>query len=203
MTRLIYDGTFHGFMTSIFEVYERKLTHVNIVRHHLFQPSLLDEDIVVVTNRDKSRRVWTALRKKLSKHSRDNIYKAFLSELSDIESILGSYIRYVFDCDHHVDSDLADPRVLYIHQTAKRVHREKHRMEAFIRFQRTKEDVYYASIVPDFNVIPLIVGHFKDRYADQHWLIYDSKRNYGAQYDFTSGIVTEVGRLHHPGAGSL
>jgi probable DNA metabolism protein len=65
-------------------------------------------------------------------------------------------------------------------------------MEAFVRFQRTKEDLYYASISPDFNVIPLIVPHFKDRYADQHWLIYDRKRQYGIQYDSQTMQVVEV-----------
>ena len=31
--------------------------------------------------------------------------------------------------------------------------------------------------------IPLITGHFKDRFADQCWLIYDIKRAYGYYYD--------------------
>jgi probable DNA metabolism protein len=32
-------------------------------------------------------------------------------------------------------------------------------------------------------VLPLIEKHFKNRYADQRWLIYDSKRKYGLYYD--------------------
>ncbi|MEM9300424.1 MAG: TIGR03915 family putative DNA repair protein, partial [Bacteroidota bacterium] len=36
---------------------------------------------------------------------------------------------------------------------------------------------------PDFNVIPFIGDHFKKRYADQQWLIYDTQRDYGLYYD--------------------
>ena len=56
-------------------------------------------------------------------------------------------------------------------------------MEAFVRFRLTKDDIYFASIEPDFNVLPLIEKHFKRRYADQKWVIYDIKRGYGLFYD--------------------
>lgn len=36
---------------------------------------------------------------------------------------------------------------------------------------------------PDHNVLPLIAKHFKARYADQRWLIYDGRRKYGIYYD--------------------
>lgn len=56
-------------------------------------------------------------------------------------------------------------------------------MEAFIRFQLTQDDLYYAVIDPDFDVLPLIKKHFHERYADQAWLIYDTRRKYGLYYD--------------------
>ena len=56
-------------------------------------------------------------------------------------------------------------------------------MEAFIRFQHTADGIFYCGIDPDFNVLPLIINHFKNRYADQQWIIYDIKRNYGLFYD--------------------
>jgi len=56
-------------------------------------------------------------------------------------------------------------------------------MEAFIRFQLTKDGIFYCGIDPDFNVLPLILNHFKNRYADQQWIIYDLKRQYGLYYN--------------------
>lgn len=43
--------------------------------------------------------------------------------------------------------------------------------------------MFISLVSPDFNVLPLIERHFKSRYQDQRWLIYDEKRNYGIYYD--------------------
>ncbi len=72
------------------------------------------------------------------------------------------------------------------------VRREKHRMDAFVRFKQTKEGVYFATIEPDFNVLPLNISHFKNRYADQEWIIYDLKRNYGVHYNLKDVNFIEV-----------
>jgi len=55
-------------------------------------------------------------------------------------------------------------------------------MKAFIRFVKSDDGLYTAVVEPDFNVLPLIVEFFKNRYADQDWLIYDLRRNYGFHY---------------------
>lgn len=56
-------------------------------------------------------------------------------------------------------------------------------MEAFVCFELSCDGIYYAVIEPDFNVLPLIIKHFKARYADQKWVIFDQKRHYGMYYD--------------------
>ncbi len=63
-------------------------------------------------------------------------------------------------------------------------------MEAFVRFQKLKDGLYYSLVQPDYNVLPLISNHFEDRYANQRWLIYDSYRKYGLYYNLNS--VEEV-----------
>jgi probable DNA metabolism protein len=81
------------------------------------------------------------------------------------------------------EKNFGNKHVLAIAQMATKVEREKHRMEAFIRFQHTADGIFYCGIDPDFNVLPLITKHFKDRYADQQWIIYDLKRQFGIHYD--------------------
>ncbi|WP_417885830.1 TIGR03915 family putative DNA repair protein [Zunongwangia sp.] len=56
-------------------------------------------------------------------------------------------------------------------------------MEAFVRFELLKDDIFFAKINPDFNILPLILKHFKTRLADQKWIIYDLKRNIGSYYN--------------------
>jgi probable DNA metabolism protein len=36
---------------------------------------------------------------------------------------------------------------------------------------------------PLYNVYPLTIYHFRDRFADQPWIIYDARRRYGYYYD--------------------
>ena len=79
-----------------------------------------------------------------------------------------------------------------IHQTSRKVDREKHRMEAFVRFQLTKDGLYYSIIQPDYNVLPLISKHFEDRYADQQWLIYDARRKYGIYYNLKEVAAVQI-----------
>lgn len=192
MIRLIYDGSFHGFLTCVFECYERKAENAMIVREALFQP-LLDEHVLKINSDPvKAQRVWLGLRRKLSPESLNNLYKTFLAEQPDMERNVLDFIRNVFQNPESAEKDFSNRATLYISQTARKVHREKHRMEAFIRFQLTTDNIYFAQIEPDFNVLPLIVKHFKDRYADQHWIIYDKRRKYGIRYDCDSGDVTEI-----------
>ena len=57
-------------------------------------------------------------------------------------------------------------------------------------FQKAVDGTYFAAIEPMYNVLSLVVSHFQDRFADQKWLIYDLKREYGYYYDLST--VTEV-----------
>jgi probable DNA metabolism protein len=63
-------------------------------------------------------------------------------------------VQYVISSKHGVENDYGNADVLMVQQVSKKVEREKHRMEAFVRFQLTKDGLYYALIQPDYNVLP-------------------------------------------------
>ncbi|WP_178985427.1 TIGR03915 family putative DNA repair protein [Winogradskyella helgolandensis] len=180
---LIYDGTFDGFLSAVFYVFEFKLKGVTIQNEFTVQQGLFSENERIIIDEIKANRVWNGIQSKLSSHGSYQLYYAFLSEVVGVEDLLLDYIQYAFSQSKKVDKDYSHPSILKIAQIAKSVGREKHRMEAFVRFRLTKDDIYFASIEPDFNVLPLIEKHFKRRYADQKWVIYDLKRGYGLFYD--------------------
>ncbi len=179
---LIYDGSFNGFLTSIFVAFEEKAHIADIQKNAISQNGLFSETETIFTHVEKAKRVWNGIQKK-NHDAVKNIYFAYLSETNGIELLLYRYIRKLFASEVSIHSDYSDGLVLKISQLAKSVGREKHRMEAFIRFQLTQDDIYFANIEPDFDVLPLISKHFRSRYADQQWLIYDVKRQYGIFYD--------------------
>lgn len=192
MTSIVYDGTFQGWLTAVFEVYEYKLNEVVIGTGHHQNAAMFAKFHTSITDDAKAARVWKGLSQKISTAALRHIYKAFLSEQKGIENTLLQYVRYVFSSVRTIEHNYAHPAVLAVSQTAKKVDREKHRMEAFIRFQLTKDNLYYAICQPDFNVLPLIQKHFKDRYADQKWLIYDSTRKYGIYYDLINVDTVQI-----------
>ncbi|MFS4468217.1 TIGR03915 family putative DNA repair protein [Maribacter sp. 2210JD10-5] len=179
---LIYDGSFNGFLTAVFVAFDEKIQVADIQKNSEGQNGLFSESEIIFTNIDKAKRVWNGIRNK-SRNAINNIYFAFLSETEGIEPMLYTYIRKLMAVRDKKHMDFSDGTVLYISQLAKKVGREKHRMEAFVRFQLTKDEIYFANIEPDFDVLPLISKHFRSRYADQQWLIYDVKRKYGIFYN--------------------
>jgi probable DNA metabolism protein len=183
MQLVVYDGSFEGFLSAVFDVYEYKFIDVQFSSEENFQNNIFGKVHHVDINETKTKRVWKGLANKISKKSLTDLYRTFLSEKKDIENVLLEYIRYVFKSKTTIEHDYSHHAVLTVVQTARIVYREKHRMEAFIRFQLTQDELYYAVIEPDFNVLPLIKKHFHDRYADQSWLIYDTHRKYGLYYD--------------------
>ncbi len=183
MEMLQYDGSFNGLLTAIFEVYEYGFNQAVIRPQATANPSLLGTNHVVTTDETKAKRVLTKMHQRLSPGAVRNFYKTFLSELPGVEDHLLQYIRYVINSSQPVENNFGNRDVLAIQQISQKVHREKHRMEAFVRFELTGDGLFYSIIQPDFNVLPLISGHFEKRYADQRWLIYDSRRKYGLYYD--------------------
>ena len=182
MDALLYDGTFEGFLSTVFYLYEYKLPAPEIYRQQA-PPFLFGEVIRVETDEAKADRVWQGLAKKLSPAGLQSLYCSFLADTLREENNMVAFIQYVLASKHNVERDFSNFTVMRLQKTERMVHREKHRMEAFIRFKLTKDHIYYAAISPDFNVIPLIKNHFERRYADQQWIIYDLKRNYGIYYN--------------------
>lgn len=198
---LIYDGSFNGFLTAVFAGFEQKLPQADIQRQGQLQRGLFTDTEIIFTNLEKAQRVWNGVRNKSSTAIK-HIYFAYLSEQWNIETLLYRYIHLVMGCNRNRAIDFSDDSILKINQLAHKVGREKHRMEAFVRFQLTKDEVYFATIEPDYDVLPLISRHFRNRYADQQWIIYDLKRNYGLFYDL-SGVEVISLDLEHNYANSI
>ena len=183
MVTIIYDGTYQGWLTAVFEIYEHKLQDIVFAREGEPAASLFGVTHLVITNENKAARVLNGLKQKLSANGLMQLYKTYFSEVDSFDEKMWRFAQYVFASPHNVEGDLSNSVVWEVRQAAKMVHRESHRMKAFIRFKLTKDQLFYAIIEPDCNVLSLIANHFKKRYADQRWLIYDAKRKYGIYYD--------------------
>lgn len=186
----LLDGTYTGFLSGVFESFERKERGIYPIPKEAYTGDFFQESREIVSDPEKARRVQEGLRKKLGTSEAMDFFRVFLSE--DVKAWQASYriIRQIFTTQENVLQNFGDADVLYFAQTLKKVSRERHRMKAFVRFQKSSDGLFFAVIEPDFNVLPLITDFFRNRYADQRWLIYDVKRKYGLMYDSQS--ITEV-----------
>ena len=184
---VLYEPSFEGWLSAVFYVYANRLQQdmsLQLIAQDSYMPSLLAHAISVETNANHAERVLTKLNQLLGRSGMRNLLWGFLSEKDNIGSTLFQVVKYAIDYpSRHIMDDLGNLNVLELVQTVKSVGREKHRMEAFVRFENTVEDIYFARVEPDFNVLPLIGEHFWQRYQDQHWAIYDLARGYGIYYD--------------------
>ncbi|RTZ50470.1 DNA metabolism protein [Chryseobacterium arthrosphaerae] len=188
MTTLLYDGSFDGLFTAVFEVFEYRYQEVEIVsREKYHQENIFAEMHEVITQNTKSERVLNKLEQSIGKQGIHQLLKVFLSEDREMEHLILSAVKQsVKHQGENILENFADPDILKISKICKSVGRESHRMTAFVRFEKMQDGVFFSKIDPDFNVIPLIRKHFKDRYQDQKWMIYDLRRNYGILYDLES-----------------
>ena len=182
----IFDGSLSGLLTAVFEWFERKPGIISLKNSRNFQPDAFTQSLNIVADQGKSDRVWKGLQKKLKKDWLRKFYCSYLSEIPESYNHMFHFACYIFQNSAGAEANYGNDHVIALSKYAKSVEREKHRMEAFIRFQKTGDGMFYASIDPDFNVLPLISNHFKNRYADQQWIIYDLKRKYGLHYDLNS-----------------
>ncbi len=191
-TILLYDGSFDGFLCCVFWTYIQKVPNPVIQKDNNSTHQFFTVTEQINTDTAKAKRIWKSFKKLTSKVEQQHVFKAFLSEIKGVENTLLAYIQSSFlskTGKNHID--YSNKNILKISQVAQMVNREKHRMEAFVRFTLTKDNVYVSVVEPDFNVLPLIIHHFRDRYSDQKWLIYDTKRKYGIYYDLnTVEVVT-------------
>lgn len=184
MTLLSYDSTFEGFLTTVFEIYEFKYAQPKIIKISDIQQDIFTITIEIITAVAKSDRVIKKLNEQIGSDGVRSLIYAFLSEKEGVENLLLDVIQYCFEIpDKNVMKDFSKSSVMEVSKIVKSVGREKHRMEAFIRFELLKDGLFFAKIDPDFDVLNLITRHFRNRYQDQKWLIYDIRRNYGIYYD--------------------
>ncbi len=182
----MYDGTFDGFLSVIFECYARKEEPIGISSIINHQSDLFTDKEMIATDIAKAQRVWKGLQKILDQESQKLLFAAYLSGEQGIEMALYRFISLSFSSRQPVKDDYGDPAVLMVRKASRRVSREAMRMMQFIRFQRTRDDVYFAAVSPDYDVISMITKHLKERFADQNWLVYDVRRDYGYYYDGNS-----------------
>jgi probable DNA metabolism protein len=186
-----YDGTFEGLLTVLFTIYDWRAAPNSIQPEATAQTGLFAQPVHRETDEALATRVWDGLLRTMDAEARTRLYHVFLSEDAERELLIFRYVDLALRSAQDIAENYANADVRRVQRLAQMMFREKHRMEAFVRFEKTQDELFHATIEPDMDVLPLIAAHFTKRYADQRWLIYDRRRHYGLYYDLTRTDVVQ------------
>lgn len=172
----LYDGTFEGLLTIVFDCYIAKELPLQIFPNQTYQNNLLDDIEIITTDFVKADRIFYGIVKNISYDTLYQNYYAFLSEDPQKEKAIISYLVNGFYIGPRINTMLSIDFVFTVHRLRKRMLAESHRLKGLLRFQEVGNNLYYASIHPDNNVIENLGHHFIRRLPKQNFLIHDQKR---------------------------
>lgn len=183
MQDYLYDNSFAGYLTTIFKLYELKAFEGNIYKENAYGQLLFNESIMIHTEQDLAERVMKGILEKLGEEWLDALYKVFLSDLPESDSLGFKAIRLAFQKGKHILNDEGHEIIQPFLKISRKVAHETHNFLGFIRFSKLESGLYYSEFQPTHNILPLLAPHFADRLKDQSWVIFDSKRKIAAFYD--------------------
>ena len=139
MIIFVYDKTFEGLLTAVFDAYSRRTFPDLLLAEGEPFPLFYDEAIRIYTDDRKAERVWKGLEKKISKSSLSGLTVTWLSELPEVDLLLFRYIRKAIDAPATIEFNLGDPDILETAKIWKKVNNERLRVMQFFRFQKAAD----------------------------------------------------------------
>lgn len=191
MIYYVYDGTFDGLLTCIYEAYYRRENPDDIVPMDKLEENFLIQRYHILTDKDKSSKVYKAIEEKISLMALRRVFYAYLSELPRSGAIILNYLRIGFKMGRDVDNDLSNNAVLNMDKINHKVSMERHRFLGLLRFKMLENEVLYATLEPEYNIVGLIAPHFANRMSNENWIIHDLKRNVAAFYNKNEWIIRD------------
>ncbi len=164
-----YDGSLDGFLCCIYESYVYKEAPAAFCCDE--DPLSLYEVRTVVTQPAYSQRVSRGIAARSGK-ALAVVRRSFLTCLPDKELHLYAFIRKLLAEGPGFMRDLSDPACHPLYRAIRHMNGELEKLRGFVRFS-DYSGVLGAEIEPKNRVLPLLRGHFCQRYANEQFFIYD------------------------------
>ena len=173
----LYDGSFEGLLTIVFNSYRTKTLPQKIYDENNYIPNFLDKIEYIKTDYDKSQRIFNGIEKNICYEALYNSYYAFLSNEKDKEIFILKYLCNGFDLGPEINNMITISYVFKVINMRKRALSECHKLKGLLRFQEININLCYAQIHPDNNILEPLGHHFINRFPTQNFIINDLNRN--------------------------
>ncbi len=171
---LIYDGSFEGFLSLVYDVYYQKLK-VNKIYKTSPNELIMDEIYEVFTDTEKCEKVYKALSTSFDKKTFELIINIFMCDNKEFELELLKYIILGFKNKKEL-FNINNQEVFFLQNLEKELFRLVHKMYGFVRFQELDDGTLYAKIETKFNILYFLGKHFFKRLNNQNFIIHDIAR---------------------------
>lgn len=164
-----YDGSLDGFLCCVYESYVYKEAPAAFCCDE--DPLSLYEVRTVITQPAYSQRVSRGIAARSGK-ALAVVRRGFLTCLPDKELHLYAFIRKLLAEGPGFMRDLSDPACYPLYRAIRHMNGELEKLRGFVRFS-DYGGTLGAEIEPKNRVLPLLRGHFCQRYANEQFFIYD------------------------------
>ena len=171
---LLYDGTFEGFLSLVYEVYYKKLKPTKIYKT-LPNEIIFEEILEINSSKESGIKVLNAIKTKFPKEILEKILNIFMCDSKEFEMALLEYIVIGFK-DSKQLYNINNSCVFYLNNLEKELFRVTHKLTGFIRFEELEDKTLYAKIESKFNVVYFLGRHFLKRFNNQNFIIHDINR---------------------------
>lgn len=193
MSILIYDDSFEGLLTSMYDAFYSKHQIDGIYGLSQYNaPLLLGEIKNIETDLNKFEKVRNSIINKIDLLCLQKIYMVYLSNVEDKGMVIFKYLKSAFKYKKNIHAFLHIDIVRQIDEIKKRVSFEAHKFKGFVRFKSIDNNFLYCSIEPDNNILELIGDHFMKRFSNEYWIIHDISRNKAIIYDTNKYEIIEL-----------
>ena len=182
MSNYYYDGSFDGLLTVIYMAYNDRKSSILRVSSKTEQLILALDDIHVITDFSKARRVEKGICEKLSHNFLNSIRTCFLSNDKNKDTVIIHTIYKALKQGEEILNSL-DEHAFYMNKLVKQVLNERHKYLGLLRFKEMKDGTMFSTIEPKNNVLPILISHFKNRMKREKFAIYDKGRKMIVYYD--------------------
>ena len=171
---LVYDGTFEGFLSLVYEVYYEKLKPIKIYKT-LPNEIIFEEIKSIGTMELYSIKVLDAIKTNFPKELIQRILNIFMCDSKEFEMALLEYIIIGFKESKQL-YNINNSCVFFLNSLEKELFRNVHKLTGFIRFEELEDGTLYAKVESKFNVLYFLGKHFLKRFNNQNFIIHDLNR---------------------------
>ena len=182
MPNYYYDGSFDGLLTVIYMAYNDRESSMLRVNAKAKQLILALDDIHIITDFSKARRVEKSICDKLSYNFLNSIRTCFLSCDKNKDTVIIHIVYKALKYGEEILNSL-DDHTFYMNKLVRQVLNERHRYLGLLRFKEMKDGIMFSTIEPKNNILPILISHFKNRMKREKIAIFDKGRKMIVYYD--------------------